>query len=149
MADRELTPDETEKLLGGTCLANLATVNRDGSPQVTPVWYGYRDGKFMIITHDSVLKTRNIRRDPRVSVSIATPDVPYAYLLAQGKARVTSDDLETIVTSICVRYWGDERGQGLCPADNGVRQRRAHRDNPRQACHVDAAGLTGAGPYPC
>ena len=113
MADRELTPDETEKLLGGTCLANLATVNRDGSPQVTPVWYGYRDGKFMIITHDSVLKTRNIRRDPRVSVSIATPDVPYAYLLAQGKARVTSDDLETIVTSICVRYWGDERGRAF------------------------------------
>ena len=113
MADRELTPDETEKLLGGTCLANLATVNRDGSPQVTPVWYGYRDGKFMIITHDSVLKTRNVRRDPRVSVSIATPDVPYAYLLAQGKARVTSDDLETIVTSICVRYWGDERGRAF------------------------------------
>ncbi len=113
MADRELTPDETEKLLGGKCLANLATVNRDGSPQVTPVWYGYRDGKFMIITHDSVLKTRNVRRDPRVSVSIATPDVPYAYLLAQGKARVTSDDLETIVTSICVRYWGDERGRAF------------------------------------
>ena len=113
MADRELTPDETEKLLAGKCLANLATVNRDGSPQVTPVWYGYRDGKFMIITHDSVLKTRNIRRDPRVSVSIATPDVPYAYLLAQGKARVTSDDLETIVTSICVRYWGDERGNAF------------------------------------
>ena len=110
MADRELTPDEMQELLAGKCLANLATVNRDGSPQVTPVWYGYRDGKFMIITHDSVLKTRNIRRDPRVSVSIATPDVPYAYLLARGKARVTSDDLETTVTSICVRYWGDERG---------------------------------------
>ena len=110
MADRELTPDELEKLLAGNCLANLATVNRDGSPQVSPVWYGYRDGKFMIITHDSVLKTRNIRRDPRVSLSIATPDVPYAYVLARGKARMTTDDLEAIVTSICVRYWGDEKG---------------------------------------
>ena len=67
----------------------------------------------MIITHDSVLKARNIRRDPRVSVSIATPDVPYAYVLAQGKARVTSEDLETIVPSICVRYWGDERGRAF------------------------------------
>ncbi len=110
MADRELTPAEIEKLLAGDCLANLATVNRDGSPQVTPVWYGYRDGKFMIITHDNVLKTRNIRRDPRVSLSIATPDAPYAYVLAKGKARMTTDDLEAIVTSICLRYWGPEKG---------------------------------------
>ena len=110
MADRELTPDELENLLAGDCLANLATVNRDGSPQVTPVWYGYRDGKFMVITHDSVLKTRNIRRDPRVSLSIATPGVPYAYVLARGKARMTTDDLEAVVTSICVRYWGDQKG---------------------------------------
>ena len=113
MADRELTPDELENLLAGDCLANLATVNRDGSPQVTPVWYGYRNGKFMVITHDSVLKTRNIRRDPRVSLSIATPGVPYAYVLARVKARMTTDDLEAVVTSICVRYWGDEKGMAF------------------------------------
>ena len=113
MADRELSPVEMEQHLAGNCLANLATVNRDGSPQVTPVWYGYREGKFMVITHDSVLKTRNIRRDPRVSLSIATPDVPYAYVLARGKARMTTDDLEAVVTSICVRYRGDEKGMAF------------------------------------
>ena len=121
MADRELTPAEIEELLAGNCLANLATVNRDGSPQVTPVWYGYRDGKFMIITHDDVLKTRNIRRDPRVSLSIATAEVPYAYVLAKGKARMTTDDLERHRDLHLPPLLGPRKGRGLCPADSGVR----------------------------
>ena len=44
MADRELTPAEIEELLAGNCLANLATVNRDGSPQVTPCGTGTGTG---------------------------------------------------------------------------------------------------------
>ena len=113
MADRAMTPGEMEQYLNGKSLANLATLKRDGSPQVAPVRYEYRDGKFFVSTAGSTAKARNVRRDPRVSVSIASPDEPYAYVLVHGRAKVTTDDMEATVTSISVRYNGDEEGRAF------------------------------------
>ena len=90
MADRTMTIDEMEQFLGGTCLANLATLKRDGSPQVAPVWYEYRDGKFFVSTAGFAAKARNVRRDPRVSVSINSPGEPFAYVLVHGRAKLTT-----------------------------------------------------------
>ena len=113
MADRTMTPDEMEQFLSGKCLANLATLKRDGSPQVSPVWYQYRDGKFFVSTAGFAAKARNVRRNPRVSVSIASPGEPFAYVLVHGRARVTNDDMAATVTSIAVRYQGDEAGRAF------------------------------------
>ena len=113
MADRAMTPGEMEEYLKGKCLANLATLKRDGSPQVAPVWYQYRDGKFFVSTAGFAAKARNVRRDPRVSVSIASPDEPYAYVLVHGRAKITTDDVEATVTSVSVRYKGDDEGSAF------------------------------------
>ncbi len=113
MGDRSMTADEMEQFLNGKCLANLSTLKRDGSPQVTPVWYAYRDGKFVVSTAGFTAKARNVRRDPRVSVSINSPGEPFAYVLVHGRAKVTTDDMEATVTSIAVRYQGDEVGKAF------------------------------------
>ena len=124
MADREMTPQELKDHLEGTHLAFLATVRRDGSPQVAPVWYEYKEGKVFITTNDTAAKVHNIRRDPRVSVSIATPGEPYGYVLIQGEAEVTTRNLEAVLTSICIRYKGEEEGRAFAEEmlgyDNGV-----------------------------
>ena len=113
MAERVMTPEEIQSLLDDTHLATLATVRRDGSPQVAPVWYEHKDGKVFIITNERAAKVHNIRRDPRVSVSIATPDWPYSYVLFYGEAEVTTRNQEEVLTSICIRYKGEERGRAL------------------------------------
>ena len=113
MADRAMTPGEMEQYLNGKCLANLATLKRDGSTQVSPTWYGYKDGKFVVSTAGFTAKARNVRRDPRVSLSIASSDEPYAYVLVHGRAKVSTEGMEATVTSISVRYKGDEEGSAF------------------------------------
>ena len=58
---------------------------QDGSPQVTPVWFDY-DGKHIRINSAlGRVKDKNIRRDPRVSLSIQDPENPYRYIQIRGK----------------------------------------------------------------
>ncbi len=119
MADRVMTPEEIQDHLQGTHLAFLATIRRNGSPQVAPVWYEHREGKVFVTTNDSAAKVRNIRRDPRVSLSIATPGEPYRYVLFQGEAQVSTNDLEAMVTSISIRYKGEEEGRAFAKEMQG------------------------------
>jgi PPOX class probable F420-dependent enzyme len=65
--------------------AQLATVNADGSPQVTPVWVDY-DGTHVIVnTARGRVKAKNLERNPRVAMAIADPENPYRYLGVQGR----------------------------------------------------------------
>lgn len=110
MADRTMTPKEMEAFLDQPHIAHLATLKGDGSPHLAPLWYQYIEGKVYILTGASYVKTRNIQRDSRVALSIATAEEPYEYVLIEGRAEITTDDLESVVPSICIRYWGRERG---------------------------------------
>ena len=64
--------------------ANFATLMKDGSPQVTPVWVDY-DGEYILInTSKGRQKMNNIIRDPRIALSIQDPDNPYRKLIIRG-----------------------------------------------------------------
>ena len=92
MTDGTLRLDETtrEAVASGR-LVHLATINPDGTPQVTCVYAGW-DGDEIVTGHlADHLKLRNIRRDPRVTLSVES-DVPFEgfspYLVVKGMARV-------------------------------------------------------------
>jgi PPOX class probable F420-dependent enzyme len=77
-------PERFMDLLQGPNLAHLATVMKDGSPQVTPVWFDY-DGEFVRINSaKGRVKDRNMRKDPRVALSIVDPRNPYRYIEIRG-----------------------------------------------------------------
>ena len=84
----ELSAEELKLRLNEEHVAALVTLNEDGSPHVTPVWYMHRAGSLQIVTNESYVKVRNIRRDPRVAVSIASDSEPYWYVVFEGKAAV-------------------------------------------------------------
>ena len=65
--------------------ANLATLNPDGGPQVTPVWVDFDGTHVLINTAKGRVKAKNLAREPRIAVSIADPDNPYRYLGIQGR----------------------------------------------------------------
>jgi PPOX class probable F420-dependent enzyme len=70
----------------------LATLKRDGMPQLSPVAYLLDDdGEVKIsVTHDRA-KTRNIRREPRVAMSVVGENW-YEYVVVEGRARIVEDD---------------------------------------------------------
>ena len=73
-------------LLMSPNIATLATINHDGSPQLSEVWYEYTNEKILITTTDVRVKTKNILRDPRVSFAVSTSEPPYAGVEIRGIA---------------------------------------------------------------
>ncbi|HEY3010313.1 MAG TPA: PPOX class F420-dependent oxidoreductase [Micromonosporaceae bacterium] len=90
-------------------LAHLVTVNADGSPHVTIVWVGL-DGTEIVIGKLVVdQKVRNIRRDPRVSLSIEADGDQYGmqhYLVVEGTARITEGGAPGWLNRLAQRYIG-------------------------------------------
>ena len=72
--------EDDVKMLTDTNIAFIATVNKDGSPQVTPVWI-HMDGDLIIVnTEVGRVKQVNVDRDPRVSISLVDKNDPYKFL---------------------------------------------------------------------
>lgn len=78
-------PDELLTLLRARSTCYIATLMRDGSPQITQVWVD-TDGEHVIINSvDTHLKVRNLRRDPRVAVTVSDPARPGRYFQVRGR----------------------------------------------------------------
>jgi PPOX class probable F420-dependent enzyme len=80
----ELSP-KARRLFGDPNLLYVATVNVDGSPQVTPVWGDLEDGYITFNTAIGRAKERNLRREPMVGLSIADHDDPYETVNIVGR----------------------------------------------------------------
>ena len=79
-------PDSHKDLLTTKkAFAQLATLNADGSPQVTPVWVDFDGTHVLINTAKGRVKAKNLAREPRVAISLSDPDNPYRYLGIQGR----------------------------------------------------------------
>ncbi|HRX05130.1 MAG: 2-phospho-L-lactate guanylyltransferase [Anaerolineae bacterium] len=72
-------------------LMRLGTVGRDGFPHVTPVWYIYEAGAFLITTAADRVKARNMLHNPRVGFAIDSDQRPYRGLTATGTARLLAE----------------------------------------------------------
>ncbi|WP_028849474.1 PPOX class F420-dependent oxidoreductase [Thermocrispum municipale] len=73
------------RVLDGTPIAHLASVSPDGAPHVVPVWIGTRGDHAVVLTGPGSRKARNLRRDPRVALSIAPADNPFEPVVIRGK----------------------------------------------------------------
>ena len=109
----ELSQREVDAFLAERNIANLVTVRSNGRPHVAPVWYMCEGDRAFVIADGNAVKMRNIRHNPVVVLSVANNDWPYRYVVMDGEAKVTTDHLVDMATSICIRYVGPERGPAL------------------------------------
>jgi PPOX class probable F420-dependent enzyme len=106
-----ILPDSARAMIESGRLAHLVTLNRDGSPQVSCVWVGL-DGDDIVSGHlfATHQKVRNVRRDPRVSLSIEGTDIQppglLQYLVVHGRARVTEGGAPVLLQELAYRYLG-------------------------------------------
>ncbi len=73
------------KLFQNKNLVFIATIMKDGSPQLTPVWANYEDGHIMVNTAEGRIKHKNIIQDPRVAISVVAKDNPLDMTSIRGK----------------------------------------------------------------
>ncbi|MFE6776573.1 PPOX class F420-dependent oxidoreductase [Streptomyces sp. NPDC057702] len=98
--------DGLKRLLDGPVFVTLATVQPDGSPQLSVVWVK-RDGDDLLIsTTVDRRKERNIAADPRVTVLVNPADAPYTYAEIRGTATVTTEGGAELIDELSLKYTG-------------------------------------------
>ena len=110
----------------------LATTMKDGSPQVTPVWFNTAGDFILINSAEGRLKDKNMRARPQVALVIADPENPYRYLQIRGRVvEYTLEGAEEHIDTLNLKY----RGNPNYPNHNPEQHRVIYKIQPEK---VDA-----------
>ena len=111
-------PIEWRDILDKVAFAHLATLMPDGSPQVNPVWFEF-DGRHVLVNSaKGRQKDRNVRRDPRVALSIQDPDDPYRFVQLRGRVvEITENGADAHIDRLAHRYLGVDRYPNRAPGE--------------------------------
>ena len=102
--------DYLDLLQQKTTFAHLATIMPDGTPQVTPVWFDYTNGKIRVNSAKGRVKVRNMQEGAPVALSILDPDNPYRYIQIRGRVEhVTEEGASAHIDSLAKKYLGKDK----------------------------------------
>jgi PPOX class probable F420-dependent enzyme len=143
-------PESARRKLTEPNFVYLATVREDGSPHVVPVWADLEDGRIVLATESGSVKERNLRRDPRVAVSVADRRSPYDKLDVRGRvvAVEAGEEAVRLMHSLARKYTGRDYPYETSPLVKVViePERCYEEDYPDlRAADVDAAAQILAG----
>jgi PPOX class probable F420-dependent enzyme len=95
-------------VLDGTPIAHVASVLPDGAPHSVPMWIATSGDDIAILTGPNSRKARNLRRDPRVAISLTAPDNPFEPIVIRGRvvSWLDGDDGWAAVDRIAQKYIG-------------------------------------------
>ena len=98
-------PEKYMDLLEKPAFGNLGTIMKDGSPQVTPILVDYDGSHVRFNSAKGRVKDKNVRRDPRVSVSLQDPANPYRYLEIRVRVvEITENGADDHINKLSKKY---------------------------------------------
>lgn len=98
--------EKLKELLDSPVFVAIATIQPDGSPQVSPVWVKRDGDDILISTTVGRRKEENLRRDPRVTVMLQPFDAPYSYAEIRGSATLTTEGGQELIDELALKYVG-------------------------------------------
>jgi len=106
--NRGLTPDQLDGLLDEVRLAHLATIRKDGTVLLSPIWYLWEDGGFTLGMATGDGKLKHLDRDPRVTIVVSENEFPYRGFEVRGTAQRLDLPYAPAIQRIAARYVGAE-----------------------------------------
>ena len=96
-------------ILDRPSFAHLSTLMPDGSPHSSPVWIDRDGDKILVNTAKGRVKDENMRRDPRVAISVSDPENPYRTLMIRGKVvKITEEGADAHIDAMAKKYLGKD-----------------------------------------
>jgi len=103
-------PEAARQLLVSDAVAHVVTIDEDGTPHITLAWVGLEDDEIVLATMPEQRKLRNLRRDPRIAVSVPSTTTNewglLEYLVVYGTARVTEGGAAEMLQRLAHTYIG-------------------------------------------
>src|SRR5437762_573869 len=97
---------------------HLATVGRDGKPQVTPVWCDFDGTHVRINTARGRVKDKNLKANPVVALSVQDPDNPYRYVQVRGRVmEMTEKGADEHIDALAKKYMGKDKYPNRRPGE--------------------------------
>jgi PPOX class probable F420-dependent enzyme len=111
-------PPKFRELLEKPLFAHLATIMPDGSPHVSPVWFDFDGHVVRVNSARGRQKDRNMRRDPRVALSVPDSANPYHYVQIRGRVTgIEEAGADEHIDHLAKRYLGVERYPNRQPGE--------------------------------
>ena len=116
-------PDEVRKRLEQPTFWHLGTVNKDGSPQVTPMWIDVEGDRVILNTAIGRVKEKNLRRDPRLSLSHTLEDNHYDRVEIRGRVIdfIEGEEGERGIYRLAKKYIGEDVYPWRSPGERRVK----------------------------
>ena len=101
--------EKTIQLFQKRNIVFIATIMKDGSPQLSPVWANYDSGYILVNTAEGRIKHKNILRDPRVAISVVSHDNPLDMTTIRGTVKEIIPDYNYIhADKLTLQYLGQK-----------------------------------------
>lgn len=115
--------DKAKAIIDKPNLAFVATVMVDGSPQLTPVWIEREGDTITFNTATGRVKERNMRRDPRIALTIVDRDDDYARVVVRGRVAemIEGEEADRQIDRLSKKYTGNDAYQGHRPNESRVK----------------------------
>ena len=113
-------PQSVKKLLTDKAYGHVITSNGEGKPQVTMVWMDVDGDEVLFNTAEGRRKAQNLRRDPRIIVSVQSHSDPQAYAVFHGKARLTETGADENIDKLAKRFMGVDKYPFRQPGEKRV-----------------------------
>jgi PPOX class probable F420-dependent enzyme len=115
--------DKAKAIIDKPNLAFVATVMADGSPQVTPVWVEREGDTITFNTATGRVKWQNMRRDPRIALTIVDRDDDYARVVVRGRVAelIEGEEADRQIDRLSEKYTGNPEYQGHRPDESRVK----------------------------
>ena len=112
---------EVAKLIEDKNFAFVATLMKDDSPQITPVWIDLVDGMILVNTAKGRVKQKNVSRDPRVAIAITDRNNPYNMVTIQGNVvEQTTDGADKHIDKMALKYLGVDKYPFAMPGEERI-----------------------------
>lgn len=110
-------PEALRKVLVDKAYGHVITFNADGSPQVTMVWMDAEGNQPMYNTADGRIKVTNLRKNPKIMVSVQDRNNPQSYALIKGTATITAEGAEEHIDRMAQRFLGMDKYPWRAPGE--------------------------------
>ncbi len=113
-------PDDVRALLSEPIFFHAATINPDGSPQISVVWAGLDGDLLVFSTAEGRAKPRNLHRDPRIAISFSPHDDPYRNIVLHGRAVEIEPRGMDLIDRMARKYTEADRYEWSQPGETRV-----------------------------